>query len=498
MVTFVICRSVQTDDCVTLFQNKIPYRLQSIRTKQHGSNNEFMISTKNRLRQILLLSMAMTISGHAFAQQFKDTYPRIGAYEISGAFRVTDPEYREVMARNDILILGMWSGWSKTDDVTGDLLSIRDVVVDIRRRAEEMGNPGIIIAKYTAINESKDEARPSSTETWDKLHNEVGPGYPINNDWWARTRTGAHTSSFPGQWHVNITEHVQRDSNGDTYPEWKVEKDYRIFFRDIPEIDMWFVDNWFYRPRVEPDWDGDGSNDDRNSASVRRDFRKGYVNALERIRELDPNMLVMGNVDGDVSMNNGMLNEPEFKGQVTALYEAAIGLPHAAETWAGWEVMMQQYRTTLSNAQHNILLMVAHGEEDDFATMRYGLASCLMDDGYYYYTSMENHYESGLWFDEYDVDLGRAIDPPPYNAWRKGVYMRRFEKGMVLVNPKNNGRQTVSIDRGYRRIDGTQDRTANNGQVAETVTLAERDGLILVKIGAEDMERPKPPVLRVD
>ena len=494
----MIHRSVEIDDYVTLFQIRIPYRLQSIRTKQHCLHDEKMISITIRLRQLLLLGVAMTLSSHAVAQQFKDTYPRIGAYEISGAFRATDPAYREVVARNDILIVGMWQGWSRTDDVSGELLSVRDVVVDIRQRAEAMGNPGIKIAKYTAINESKDERRSSSAETWDKLHNEVGPGYPVNNDWWARTGNGEHTSSFRGQWHINITEYVQRDSNGDTFPEWKAEKDYRTFFRDIPEFDMWFIDNWFYRPRVEPDWDGDGRNDDRNDESVRRDFRKGYVNALRRIRELMPNMIVMGNVDGEVTTNDGMLTEPEYRGQITALYEAAIGLPHAAETWGGWDVMMQQYRTTLGNAQHNILLMVAHGEEDDFATMRYGLASCLMDDGYYYYTSMVEHYSSGLWFDEYDVDLGRAIDPPPYDAWRKGVYMRRFEKGMVLVNPKGNGRQTVSIDPGYQRIDGTQDRTVNNGQVADTVTLSERDGLILMRIGAEDIDRPKPPVLRVD
>jgi len=458
--------------------------------------SRYMILSTSRRWLLLLLSMALTIPCHAVAQQFKYTYPRIGAYEISGGFNVTNPDYRQAVAKNDILILGMWRRWSMTDDVTGEPLSIRDVVVDIRRRAAAMGNQGIKIAKYTSIDtSSNDSTRGSSTERWDKLHSEVGPGYPVNNDWWARTKDGAHTSSYPGQWDVNLTEYVQRDANGDTFPEWAAESDYEAFFRDIPEFDMWFIDNWFYRPRVEADWDGDGRNDDKNDESVRRDFRKGYVNALRRARELAPDLIMMGNVDGEVSTNSGMLTEPEYKGQITALYEGAIGLDHSAETWGGWDIMMQQYRTTASNAQHNLILMVAHGSEDDLALMRYGLASCLMDDGYYYYTSLENHYKSALWFDEYDVDLGRAIDPPQFAAWQNGVYMRRFENGMALVNPKGNGTKTVRVEAGYRRINGSQDRQVNNGQPVETVTLSPRDGLILIKTEPGNRERPKPPVL---
>jgi len=456
-----------------------------------------MISISGRWWTVLLFNMAMIFPCHVSAQQFKDTYPRIGAYEISSGFAVTDPDYRQALAKNDILILGMWRRWSQLDAVTGERLSIRDVVVDIRRRAATMGNQGIKIAKYTAINESSsDSTRDSSRERWAKLHDEVGPGYPVNNDWWARNKDGEHTSSFREQWHVNLTEYVQRDQNGDTFPEWAVQTDYEVFFRDTPEFDMWFIDNWFYRPRVEADWDGDGRNDDKDSESVRRDFRKGYVNALRRARELAPNMIMMGNVDGEVSTNSGMLTEPEYKGQITALYEGAIGLPHSAESWGGWELMMQQYRITASNAQHNLILMVTHGGEDDLALMRYGLASCLMDDGYYYYTSLENHYKSALWFDEYDADLGRAIDPPQFSAWRKGVYMRRFENGLALVNPKGNGTQTVRIEPGYRHINGTQDPQVNSGQLVETVTLSERDGLILIKTDTSDRrERPKPPVL---
>ena len=456
-----------------------------------------MIATTGRWCTVMLLCAAVISPTRTDAQVFKQTFPRIAAYEISGGLVITNPDYRQALAKNDILILGMWRRWSKTDDVTGELLTIRDVVVDIRRRAELMGNHGIRIAKYTAFNEltnkSEDDA---SREKWDKLHNEIGPGYPVNNDWYARDRFGEHTSSWRGTWHANVTEYVRRDANGDAYPEWAVQTDYEVFFQDTPEFDMWYFDNWFYKPRVTADWDGNGTNDDRNLESVRIAFRKGYVNALNRARKLAPDLLMMGNVDGDLSTDSGMLTEPEFKGQITALYEGAIGLPHSTEEWGGWESMMQQYQITASNAQHNLIMITVHGLADDYAVMRYGLASCLMDNGYYYYTSLENQYMSALWFDEYDVDLGRAIDPPQFGQWQNGVYMRRFENGMALVNPKGNGTRTVQIGPGYRRIDGSQDRAVNNGQVVTSVTLSERDGLILISIGDPNRNtRPKPPVL---
>ena len=292
-----------------------------------------------------------------------------------------------------------------------------------------------------------------------------------------------------------MTEFVKRDANGDTYPEWVVRRDYDLFFRDVPEFDMWFFDNWFYRPRKNADWNGDGINDDRNSETVRRYFRKGYANGLKRARELAPNMIFMGNVDGDAGTNVGMLTEPEYRGQLTAVYEAAIGRDHSAETWGGWKTMMQQYQTTIINAQYNITLLNVQGDPGDYATMRYGMASCLMDDGYYHFSSLVKEYTAQIWFDEFDVDLGRAIDPPQYDEWQRGVYMRRFENGMALVNPKGNGTRTVVIGPGYKRFQGNQDPVTNNGQIAESVTLRERDGLILVRIDGPDQMRPKPPVL---
>jgi len=425
----------------------------------------------------LVLGVALLLPPLAAAQTYKETYPRLAAIEIASANKVTNPDYRQALSKHDILIFGMWHGWAKRDTVSGDVLSIRDVVVDIKKRAKASGNGGILIGKYTTFNESgSNPDNPKTNVKWQKLHNETGPGYPVNNDWYARTSSGENTSSYPGNWLTNVTDFVRRDSNGDTYPEWAVGIDYGRFFRDIPEFDIWYFDNWFYRPRVTADWDGDGKNDDKNAESTRKPFREGYARGLRRAKKLAPNLIMMGNVDAEASQNWGMLTEAEYRGTLTALYEGAIGKSWSTETWSTWERMMKQYQTTIFNAQDNVAAMTVHGPKDDYALMRYGLASCLMDNGYYYYTSHKEEYGSTYWYDEYDVDLGRAIDPPQFKAWQSGVYRRRFEKGIVLVNPKGNGTRTVAIEAGYKRIDGSQD---GSQRISKLITCAPQFNSVL-------------------
>jgi hypothetical protein len=121
-----------------------------------------------------------------------------------------------------------------------------------------------------------------------------------------------------------------------------------------------------------------------------------------------------------------------------------------------------------------------------------------MHNGYFFYSDSDTGYKNVKWFDEYDIDLGRAIDPPPQNPWKQGVYMRRFEKGMAIVNPKDNGTQTISIPSGYRRIAGQQDSSVNNGEPAVDVTLPERDGIILIAETAASVAPPQAPSVSVE
>jgi hypothetical protein len=72
-------------------------------------------------------------------------------------------------------------------------------------------------------------------------------------------------------------------------------------------------------------------------------------------------------------------------------------------------------------------------------------------------------------------------------AWQNGVYRRNFENGIVLVNPKGNGPREVTLEEDFRRIKGTQAPSVNNGQLTRKVQLADRDGIILLRL------KPLPP-----
>jgi hypothetical protein len=61
------------------------------------------------------------------------------------------------------------------------------------------------------------------------------------------------------------------------------------------------------------------------------------------------------------------------------------------------------------------------------------------------------------------------------------VWRRDFDHGIVLVNPKGNGPQTVILESSYTRIKGEQDPVTNNGATVTTVTLQDRDGIILLR-----------------
>jgi hypothetical protein len=60
------------------------------------------------------------------------------------------------------------------------------------------------------------------------------------------------------------------------------------------------------------------------------------------------------------------------------------------------------------------------------------------------------------------------------------VYRRDFEGGVVLVNASGQP-QTIALGGEYVKIDGTQDRSVNDGSTVTSVTVGAYDGVILLK-----------------
>jgi len=142
-------------------------------------------------------------------------------------------------------------------------------------------------------------------------------------------------------------------------------------------------------------------------------------------------MLLLGNVDKR-PVGRRVQGPAEL-----ALLECLTGQSWSLETWGGWTQMMSRYLGVTANlapaAGGGVLVL--RRVRTDYAMFRYSLASALMGDGYFAYNG-NGSYSSTSWYDEFNVNLGAALQPAVTVAYQNGVYRRDFQNGIVLVNPR--------------------------------------------------------------
>lgn len=408
-------------------------------------------------------------------------FPRLGGMLIGSPHNYDESIYRAEIAQLDLAILGMYNGWNGGTAGTS-VAAIKAL------------NPYIIIGNYTIMTEvPSDSGNDSTAAAHAKLSSEDGPNGV--GDWWAYNSAGQHTDWSDGgygAWDTNVTLNTTPDSNGDRWPQWKAQHDYdESIVND--GFNVWYCDNSFWKPRSDADWDRSGSNDSQNNETIRNQWRNGQRAYYDRAKALAPTIELWVNADSDLDGNvHPSEAEPftQFEGVCHgAFIEHAIGKDWSVESWGGWSTMMAWYRALKTNLIGNKTIMfdIYMGDAPtNYQVMRYAFASCLMDDGYF---SASTDYNEIRWYDEYDLAgtsntkwLGTAVDGPQTTAWSLGVYRREFANGLVLVNPKGNGSRTVTIGAGWKKFSGSQAPSVNNGATVTSVTLADRDGLFLVKV----------------
>jgi len=462
------------------------------------------------MKFLLLLSITTLFLVNApvsAAPPAKDEFPRLGLMLIGGeGHRYHEADYQRQLARFDLVVLNMWPNWQHGGQ--GATPNEKQAYVLSQIRAL---NPNIILNNYTIVVESMDRHTGAQGDIWDKVHEEVGPRVGSGkNDWWVRNSSGDNVSDWVGTWIINISDNVQRDENGDTYPEWYAKRNYERLFRNVPQWDGIYHDVARSKPRRNVDWDGDGVKDSLDDWETQRTYRAAHLRQWRLERQLMPDMLLTGNIGSwgrSVVEDFGEWRLDDYHNSLQGGFlEKFMGKSWSIEKNQGWEKMMRAYRVALEHTAYPGIVVLNAGDEDReglslYQFFRYGFASTLMDDGYFDFSD-HDPYSKIYWFDEYDLAgtattswLGEAVDPPQLQPWKNGVYRRRFENGMALVNPRGNGRQTVQIEPGYSFIHGNQDPKVNNGATAQSVTLAERDGVLLISDSASKLARPKPPGL---
>jgi hypothetical protein len=436
--------------------------------------------------RIVTLFLSLVAFASAATAWEKPDFPRIGGYKISGQ-GYENTTFQNQLARLDVAILGMYPNWE-----TNVSYPMATVVQNMKAR-----NPNILIINYANVVESKTVYSTPYAEAWNKL---------TTQKWWLYPKLQSGTavlSGWPGQTQTNITNWVRPDASGDRYNTWYAKFAYRKLYQTAPALDGIFTDVFRWRPKVTGDWDLDGTSDSPTDADLGKAYRTGKRDYVNKLRSLMPaGKLQIGNITNWTEPGAVLT---EYAGLLDGgVLEHYIGLKYSVEGmavdgsvngWGSWQLMMERYHKSMTLVNEPKIIVLGHfGDPKNYRVMRYGLASTLMNDGYYDFcpnTDGKYGYSQVAWFDEFDVNLGKAVAPPSRTAWQSGVYRRDFENGIALVNPRGNGARTVDLGEDFRKIAGKQDPAVNNGQVVRRVTLQDRDGIILMRLNA--VKKPMPP-----
>ncbi len=419
---------------------------------------------------LLAAAAALLLAIPAFAAD-SPPFPRLAGVNNGGPHNYDDPAYQAKLAKLNFSVLNIWVGWDTTHGMT-----MEQVVRNIKAI-----NPESKVFLYENSMEVADDNAAAAT-VFNKVEQMKWWAFPHGGDGEALKSPFGQRESKPN-YLINTSLFTPRDSSGYQQWEWHARWIVQQYYKPNPSIDGFFEDNVFWTPRVDADWNRDGVTDAKDSPQAGKWLREGYRKRFELLHNLMPGKLMIGNI-ADWGRSNAVLTELD-KTLNGGVIEGILGASYSPESWASWTEMMRWYRKTMAAAaEPKLVAFHQQGSPTDYKSLRYGLASCLLDNGYFAFTDAAQGYSGVVWFDEYDAKLGKAVTVPATTAWQKGVYRRDFENGIALVNPKGNGPVEVTLEEDFRRLDGKQAPGVNNGQLTRKVLLQDRDGIILKRVKA--------------
>jgi hypothetical protein len=355
-----------------------------------------------------------------------------------------------LLSRWDIVVLDMDLAWSAPE-------RIREI-----RRA----NPNIKIIAYVSAGEmavARSQGDPSSpgaklaSRVTESLYMHQSNGSRLS--WWPGAQLMNATDLGPsvgGKWWADILPDFVRDEMMST-GLWDG------VFLDAAYSEL----GGFFGTDIDPDGNGKAN----LIADVNSAWRAGMMRLLKNMRTaVGPDRLIMTNSSSAyASQVNGVLfeNFPRY----------------------GWAGPQREFQDTIAkNIRPAITAYNTNTDNEetqtDYRLMRYGLASALLGDGYYSFDAGDRGHARTWWYDEYEVALGK-----PTAAARRltgsesgitpGVWIREFERGIVLVNSDSVTR-SITLPGAFEKLRGTQDARTNSGALVRTLDLPPQDGLILL------------------
>ncbi len=374
-----------------------------------------------------------------------ESYPKKANYFLK--WTLSDTEVRE-LAKWDLLVLDM-----------ENQLTNPEKLKELRRL-----NPGIILLAYITSQEIRTDAIGGPGKMRDRL------ARGISSDWYLVSDQGNQYSFWPGTVMLNVTDNAPR-VNGIRFNEYISN----FAAKDILGSGLWdgiFFDNawsdvsWFTGTHV--DYDRNGAPD----GSIDQKWYEGMARIFQMTREKAPGLpIIVGNAHtrGHAESLNGKMIENFEK--------------------YPWNEVMQTYAENQSSKYRPVVNIVNANTNNvenpsDYRALRYGLTSALLENGYYSFDYGDKDHARTWNYDEYGVSLGQPLgiaqSQNSVPKYKSDVWSRSFENGISVVNSTGDTK-TVSLGGEYEKIHGVQDTTVNDGAIVSEVTLAPRDGLILLK-----------------
>ncbi|MCX6714626.1 MAG: putative glycoside hydrolase [Candidatus Uhrbacteria bacterium] len=302
----------------------------------------------------------------------------------------------------------------------------------------------------------------------DPLHQAEYPD--IQQDWWLHDANGKQVSVWPNTRALNLNSgwsdylaHYVKDKVLST-GLWD-----GVFYDEVQDSISWVG---------AADVDKDGVND--TAVTADQLWAKKYTDLFSQTRSLIGDKAIM--------ITNGSSN-PAFAPYVNGrMFET---FPSSTNTLAEWKNSTRDYLNEEKNVGYQNVDVVNvnsdnTGIKDNYQKVRFGITTTLLGNGYFGFDfGTQSHNQ--LWtYDEYPIALGapkttlKNIFDAAKTVIDQGVWQRDFEQGRVLVNATSNT-VTVPLDGDFEKIHGTQDPAINDGSVVSEITLAAKDGIILLR-----------------
>lgn len=325
------------------------------------------------------------------------------------------------------------------------------------------------------------------------------------NGWLARDSSGRQVawSNTYGAWDTNPTDTTPTDSNGYHYPQWLANRTLtNVAGYDLAGLK---IDNCFGSPRtlyynatgtdwaatytqqqsnvdntsIDTNWLNDGVARHNWDEAAGRKMREGYAALVNTLRSLNPNLEIQGNLDTCGSSREyqclfDSLQMEGLVGQSYGRYSAISGL-----------AAMQFYINCSKNVRNpprNVMI----GGSSTPSNIRHELCFVLMGDGIHCNT---HTLPDGTLPDEWKPNLlGFPIDAAQYAPTSGTIWVRRFTKGIALVNIGGSSQTINGLNlllpqgaKGLKKLLGQASDGFNNGSVVNgSLTMAAKTGAVLL------------------